>query len=228
MSPKPLTPAVAASKNAQHSGDPLVFLYELEVPTTPPTRIRLTNHDEEVAWRGNTFSRAPLSHSEVIEDTEGNLPQVALAVPNISREIGAVLAAHGGLVGQPVRVTLLSLADIGSGQPVSEAEFTIASASLTHQSASFRLQVYNPHLAALPGGRISRTSCWYKFRGKRCGYALDESVTGAVTCDHTFDGENGCTAKGALYVAAGLEAIHPERFGGYRSVPRQHKGGGGL
>lgn len=222
-----LTPFVAAEKNAVASGIPLVWLYEVEVPTSPPTRLRLCSHDEEIVWRGYTYSRAPLSHSEVVEDTEGNLPQVSLAIPNISREIGAVMEAHSGLVGQPVRVTLLSLGD-GSDQPVSEANFTIASGQVTRQAASFRLQVYNPHYAAIPGGRIARGSCWYKFGGPRCGFVVDESADGAVTCDHTYDGENGCTAKGALYVARGLEAIHPERFGGFRSVPRQNKGGGGL
>ena len=228
MSPNPLTQSVAAEKNAQASGVPFVFLYEVEVPTTPPQRIRLTNHDEEIVWRGNTYSRAPVSHSEVIEDTEGNLPQVQLTVPNLSREIGAVLASLGGLVGQPVRVTLLSLADIGSNQPVSEIDFTVATSTVSRDSAVFRLQVYNPHRAAIPGGRIARGSCWYKFGGERCGFVIDESEDGDVTCDHTFDGENGCTAKGALYVARGLAALHPARFGGFRSVPRQQSGGGGL
>ena len=228
MSPNPLTPAVAAEKNAQASGVPLVFLYEVEVPTTPPTRVRLTSHDEEIDWRGNTYSRAPVIHSEIVEDTEGNLPSVQLSVPNLSREIGAILASTSGLVGQPVRITLISLSDIGTNQPVSEIDFTVATASVSRDSAVFRLQVFNPHMTAVPGGRITRSSCWYKFRGKRCGFALSESDTGPVTCDHTFDGENGCTAKGALYTAAGLTPIHPQRFGGFRSVPRQQSGGGGL
>lgn len=228
MSPNPLTPAFSAAKNDLASEDALAFLYEIEVPTSPPTRLRLTTHDDELDWLGHTYSRAPMMHSEIIEDTEGNLPTVQLTVPNVSREITAVMSAYAGLVGQPVRVTLVSLGDMSSGQPVSLADFTIATGQVNRDAATFRLQIYNPHRAALPGGRISRTACWYKFRGPRCGFAIDEATTGAITCDHTYDGANGCAAKGALYEAEGLTAIHPKRFGGFRSVPRQSQGGGGL
>lgn len=226
MSPNPLTPGVSASKNDVQSADPLVFLYEFEIPTTPPSRLRLAGHDDEVEWLGNTYKRAPMMHSELVEDTEGNLPTLQVTVPNVSREVSAIMASYGGLADQPVRITLVSLDDLATGQPIKSIDVTVADGTLSVDSATLRLQVFNPRRAVLPGGRVARQGCWYKFKGKRCGFALSEADTGAITCDHSYDGENGCTAKGALYVAAGLEAIHPQRFGGFRSVPRQTSGGG--
>jgi phage-related protein len=226
MSPKPLTPGVSASKNDVLSSDPLVFLYEFEIPTSPISRLRLAGHDDEVEWDGNVYGRAPAMHSTMVEDLEGNLPAVQVTVPNSTREVAAIMKSFSGLADQAVRITLVSLADLSSGQPITAVDFTVVDGSVSVDSATLRLQVFSPRKATLPGGRIARQGCWYKFRGARCGFALSEADTGALTCDHSFDGENGCAAKGLLYTAAGLTAIHPGRFGGFRSVPRQQQGGG--
>jgi phage-related protein len=225
LSPNPLTPAVSASKNAVQSSDPLVFLYDISIPSTPPSRLRLVAADEEVEWRGNTYLRAPMAITEIVEDSEGNLPSVKLSIPNLSREVGAIMKSYSGLAGQTAKVLLVSLEDLSSGQPVREIDFTVADGTLTVNTAQLRLQIFSPRKATVPGGKIARQGCWYKFKGKRCGFALTEADTGAITCDHTYDGANGCTAKGALYVAEGLVAIHPMRFGGFRSIPRPAQGG---
>ncbi len=225
MSPNPLTPGVSISKNAVQSSDPFVMLLDISIPSAPPSRLRLAAHDDEVEWGGNTYQRAPMMTSEFVEDVEGNLPTLQVTVPNSTREVGAVMKSYSGLTNQSVRITFVSLADLSSAQPVREIDFTVVDGTVSVESATLRLQIFSPRKATLPGGRIARQGCWYKFKGKRCGFALSESDTGEITCDHTFDGANGCTTQGARYVTAGLTPIHPDRFGGFRSIPRQARGG---
>lgn len=224
--PKPLSNYVASQKNALRSSDVEVMLYEIEVPTSPPTRARFAVHDDEVIYQGNTYYRAPISETETTEDAEGNLPSIELVVPNAGYELAAVLNAYEGLIGQPVRIVRVSLADLSSGQPIDRIDATVADVVEDDRSVRFRLDVFNPRKIAVPGLVISRLTCPYKFRGKRCGFNLPESVTGAITCDHSYDGANGCTVKDALYTAASLTTVQSERFGGFRSVPRGTSGGG--
>lgn len=223
--PKPLTTYVASQKNALRSGDVEVMLYEIEVPTSPPTRIRLAAHDEEVSWQGNTYYRAPITETETTEDAEGNLPYVEVQVPNAGYEIAEVLNTYEGLIGQPVRILRVSLSDTAAGVPIDQIDATVADVVEDTNAVRFRLDIFNPRKIAVPGLTISRLSCPYKFRGVRCGFNLPESITGAITCDHSYAGSNGCTAKDALYTAASLDVVQSERFGGFRSVPRGTSGG---
>jgi phage-related protein len=224
--PNPLTPYVASQKNALRSGDVEVLAYEIEVPTSPPTRLRFVVHDDEILWRGNTYYRAPISETETTQDAEGNLPYIELQMPNAGYEMAAILNLYNGLIGQPVRLLLLSLSDLSSNQPILQTDANIADVDETSKGVRIRLEAFNPRRISLPGGPISRLSCWYKFRGVRCGFSLPESITGAVTCDHSYDGDNGCTAKDDLYTAASVDQTQSDRFGGFRSVPRGTSGGG--
>lgn len=224
--PKPLTPFVASDKNALRSSAVEVMLYEIEVPTDPPTRLRFAVHDEEVTWNGNVYFRAPISEAPSTEDAEGNLPYIEVQVPNAGYEIAALLNAHDGLIGRPARLLRVSLSDIASGQPIEQIDLTVADVDESTKAVRIRFEGFNPRRITLGGGGISRLTCWYHFRGLRCGYDLPVSETGAVTCDHTYDGQNGCTAKDALYVASGLSKVQSDRFGGFRGVPRGTSSGG--
>jgi len=224
--PKPLTPYVATQKNALRSGDVEVMAYEIEVPSIPPSRLRFVVHDAEIYWKGNLYLRAPISETESTEDAEGNLPHIELQLPNAGYEMAAILNNYEGLIGQPARIIRLSLADLGSGQPIDQLDVRIADVDETTKGVRVRMEVFNPRRIPIPGIGISRLSCPSKFRGKRCGFSLPASLTGAITCDHSYDGKNGCTAKDALYTAASVDKTQSDRFGGFRSVPRGTSGGG--
>jgi phage-related protein len=192
------------------SSDPWIWLYEIEVPTTPPTRYRLTPHTSAVqfgtdsAGAALTYSPFPISHREMKVSSEGDLPQVSLVVANVTREIQAVLEAHDGLVGQPVKIILANKGTLASATPTLEEDFEITGVRATDDSIVATLGQHNLWRSLFPGDRILRDHCRFQYKGARCGY------TGGITaCDKSLNGANGCVVH-----------ANQDRFGGFPSIPR--------
>lgn len=225
--PRPITQTVFEALHRFDVESPFVWLYEVEVPTDPATRIRIAaRHPVAVFFRGNTFYPFPATHSAVTETTEGDLSTTALTISNISREIVTLLEEHNGLVGQPVKVFLVSKLDLSSGNALVEQDFRIKSVSVNAESITAQLAVYNLYKAKFPALRLMRGHCRFAYRGTGCGYALAVSDGGLATCDKTYDGDNGCVVHGDNEVANGQARKHPARFGGFLGIPRQLTAGG--
>ena len=60
--------------------NPWIWLYEVEVPTDPPTRFRLTNYTEDVEYGFDgasdpiIYSRFPVSAGDIVQGKDGDLP----------------------------------------------------------------------------------------------------------------------------------------------------------
>ena len=215
-------PATTVStKNALSLDAPFIWLYEIEVPTTPPTRYRLTSHAESVdfgidsAGAALTYSPFPITHSGSEESAEGDLPTVNLSISNVSRELSSIIETHDGMVGQPVTIMLTHLADLGSGSPMAKDEFTIETLELSESVIAVRLGRYDLYAVQFPNQRALRYFCRWKYKGSECGY-----LGALATCDKTLSGSNGCEAHGTDETAAGLPVIHPNRYGGFPGIPR--------
>ena len=126
-----LHPFFMAEKNALATDGQWVWLYEVEVPTTPPTRYRFAKNNQEVRFRGNLYYPFPVTHTVLKQTESGSLPSLTMTVSNVSREVMATLEAHGGLIGQPVRLILTNLRAITSNQSVIEHDFKIISVTAT-------------------------------------------------------------------------------------------------
>ena len=210
MSPNPLVPpALMAGKNLLASSEEWLWLYEVEVPTSPPTTYRLVRSTALVVFRGHRYYPFPIGHGVSQEGSSGNLPSTSLTVSNVTREVMGVLETHGGLVGQTARIicTTRSVAEAGIDGAMSEARYKIMSTTATESTVSMSL---------------SDTPLY----DTQCGYVVPE-VNGnfVATCDKTLSGPKGCEMHGASETAAGLTAVHPERFGGFPGIPTPSRGG---
>ena len=67
-----------AEKNLLATGDAWVWLYEIEVPTDPPTRYRLASVPEQVTFRDNVYYPFPITHTVMRETESGDLPSVTM------------------------------------------------------------------------------------------------------------------------------------------------------
>lgn len=225
--PRKLSTAVFEAIQKLDNVDAFIWLYEVEVPTSPPTRLRFAGrHPEAITFRGNLYYPFPITHSPVAENTEGDLSTTSLTVSNISREIATILEAHDGLAGQAVRTMLVSAFDLASGNPMIEQDYTIRELSMNGMSITAQLAVYNVYRSRFPALRLMRGHCRFGYRSPGCGYAVPVSSGGLSLCDKTYDGLNGCIAHGANEVTNGYDELHPARFGGFRGIPRQPAGGG--
>lgn len=207
--------------------DPLVFLYAIDLPTDPPTKLRVTPYPETLyLGRDNTGAAVPyypfaIGHDESTGDVEGSLPTITLKAQNLTREMVALLEAYGGLAGQKVRIVLARLSDLPDGTPQREEIYKVLSASATETTAELRLGQNELERQLMPGRRITRLHCAHVYGGPGCGY--DTTRAGALqTCSKLEDGPNGCIEHGLDEAAASLPNNHPEpRMLRFRGVPRE-------
>jgi len=218
---------ILEEKNQPATPERCIGLYELVVPTDPPTRYRLTRGPEAVSYRGFSYSPCPVSHEMITRDREGNLPETTLTVSNVSREIIQTFEAHEGLVGQEVKIILAhSLTSGADGVPVAEETFRVIQSAADAKAATLTLGTRSLFDQKVPKTRRMRTHCRHQYRSPECGYSLDESDPNFIsTCDKSLSGPNGRKVHGASYTAAGETPIHPERFGGFPGIPVQQTGG---
>ena len=210
---------LAPFKNALATGSRLVWLYEIEVPTSTPTRYRFCTQMEPVTFRGNEYSPFPITHETMKEGADGDLPTLALTVSNVSREIGGTLESYNGLVGQRVKVMLVLMTENQETSPqdplkaILEWDFKITSMAATAEGASAQLGDISLYQVFMPASRISKRYCRFQYKDDGCGY-----VGSLPTCDKSLDGPMGCTAHKD-------DGLHPQRFGGFPGVPIKKTGG---
>tara|TARA_R110002110_G_scaffold171854_3_gene374495 strand:- start:628 stop:1302 length:675 start_codon:yes stop_codon:yes gene_type:complete len=222
MSPPITTPdfaALAGFKNALATGSRFVWLYEIEVPTSTPTRYRLCAQTEEVTFDGNIYSPFPITHGTMQEGADGDLPTLNLTVSNISREIAGTLETYNGLIRQPVKIMLVLMTNSydttpSSSQAILEWDFKITAMSINDEAASATLGDISLYEVNVPKNKIAKRYCRFQYRDAQCGY-------GGVMphCDKSLEGPAGCKAHG------GDSPDHPNRFGGFPGAPTKKSGG---
>lgn len=205
--------------------DPYAWLYAIDVPSTPRTKLRLTAYPEKILFERDLIGAAieylpsSVSHEDVKTDTEGTIPQIQLSFQNVTRESVALLETHGGLIGEKVRVVLLRVADAPDGNPTIDEAYDILESAASETDVSLTLGRAAMTQKRFPDRRISRTYCAHDYGGPGCGY--DTTRAGALqTCTKLLEGTNGCKAHGADELAAGVPVRHPQRMLFFPGVPR--------
>ena len=217
---------VLQEKNQLATLERFIWLYEIWVPTSPPTAYRFTRQIESVSHGGYTYSPFPISHDTVTRDSTGDLPTTGLTASNVSREVISTLELYEGLVGQKVRIILTHSLLAGTSTMIAEEVYEVLNSSANADAVTLILGTANLYDSSVPKARMSRLQCRHQYRGAGCGYALDEGNANYLSgCDKTLAGLNGCNAHGASYTAASLTPIHPERFGGFPGIPTPTTGG---
>ena len=187
---------------------PFVWLFEVEIPTTPPTRARLAAYTEDITYGASTtgadvvYTAYPFEVSAVQEDNAASLPRLTVSISNEAREVQALVEEYDGLIGQPVVLQLVNVSTLAAGAyRIYEGEVI----TLTGDAESVAIEVgsYSLSTQLLPSQRALRDYCRHKYKGARCKY------TGALpTCDKSLNGADGCEVHS-----------NADRFGGFFSLP---------
>jgi lambda family phage minor tail protein L len=205
-----------------------VWLFEVEVPTSPATRYRVTSHTTSIIFGSNSagedieYFPFPMQVGTMDQNKDGDLPEIQVAVSNVTREIGAAIETYDGLQGQPVVIRLVNMAHLVDFNDQIPTNARVRSAKVTGDVVAFTLSPYNLMQERVPRYRFLRDHCPYLFGGDRCGYVIPatpgETVgTGFSTCPKT---RPACEERGDDEVARALARLHPERFGGWIGLPR--------
>lgn len=207
-------------KNLLATGNEWVWLYEIEVPTDPPTRYRFVGTPQQVNFRGNTYYPFPITHTVMKSTDSGSLPSITLTASNVSREIIATLESYQGLIGQPARIILANMGSLSSGQGAVEHDFRVMTMTATEEACAASLGDISLYETFFPGQRMMRHFCRHQYRGSACGYSVASGDANYLaTCDKSLDGANGCEVHGDSETLAGTAVIHPDRFGGFPGIP---------
>jgi lambda family phage minor tail protein L len=202
---------------------PWVWLLEVEIPTSPPTRYRFAANPDAIVFAGQTYSPFPFAVGEIRTTAEGDIPTMDVTVDNAAPVIGFAVEEYAGLTGQPVRVMIVNAADLTnpSSSIVEEAE--IQSASVSASAVTFTLAAYSLYRLIIPAHRYVARGCRWVYGSAECGYELVTGATNAVGGGFSFCRKSlaQCRQRGEDELARAVTVLHPKRFGGAPGIPRQ-------
>lgn len=197
-----LSVATAIEKNKIASDVAFVMLLDIAVRDEAGDvveHLRLAKNSENLVYRGETYQAANFNvkfKADVEEE-----PTMSVDAQDPSGFIRERMEAYGGGIGSDCTMIVVNSGNLIQ-PPEIEETFTVVGASTQGFVVSFTLGVENPLNVRFPRIHQYRDQCPYVFKGERCRYA------GAATkCDFTYDGADGCRAKG-----------NQANFGGYRGL----------
>jgi len=185
-------------KNA--SANKPIFLYKLSDYDGASSNLFFAEYDENVTFDGQEYTRFPIKHEFVEENSQGQTASIRLIVSNVSRLIQAYLEQYD-LRGKQVDIIQVFADKLDDSSAKMIDTFYIDSYSADEKAVAFNLSTKMDVIELqLPGRRYLRTHCSWKFKGTECGYS-----GGEASCNRSFQ---RCK-----------ELANQERFGGFPSIP---------
>lgn len=166
-------------KNKLSASGAFINLFQIDI--TGESAIRLAQNTEDVTWGGNTYSAFPIRLNEVNENLQGKISSTLVQFSNVDRTLEPYLAAHNGMVGAVITVTIVHSDHLAESDPVLEDEFTIMEAVSDENWVTFTVGGVSPFQRRFPRDRYLSTVCRHFFKGPLCLYAGADT-----TCDHTL------------------------------------------
>ncbi len=162
--------------------------------------LRFAEYDSDVTYRGDVYSRFPLSHENIGENTQGEIDQVNVTLSNVSRLIQGYLEQYD-LRGKKVVIRKVWANQLTDPNAYTDSIYYIDSYTADEKDVVFTLSSkFDVRDLELPARRFSRNYCAWKFKSGECGYAGAESE-----CNKTLQ---RCR-----------ELQNQIRFGGFPSIP---------
>lgn len=212
-----------SEKNRLAQPDPLIWLIEVEVPTVPPTRFRITNYNDTVSFGstslgvGLQYSPFPALHGEISQSGKGDLRDFQVSVGNVTLELMSAIDSYAGLIGQSVVLKLVSSVALNDPNAVMRHDGKISACSVDFEKATFTIGATNLTKANFPKNRYVANHCRWRYGGSECGYIIPASPTNVIgggfsSCGRTLA---ECDIRGLDEAARAVTVQHPLRFGGF-------------
>lgn len=198
---KTLTSALIAKSNTL--ADAGAWLALISVDIADGTVLRLTPNPASVTFDGLTYQPWPMQIDQVQQDSTGGLPDLTVALSNVTREISAYLEVND-VRGRRVTLQYVHSANLADPAALAVDErYDITAVRVRADVATFVLGQERLESHVFPGGRFLRDYCRWIYKSADCGYA------GALaSCDKILEGPNGCRAHTNL-----------PRYGGFPLLP---------
>lgn len=207
-----LPPGLLAESQKPQGGK-WIWLYDIEVDRTTLAvpYFALCDYHKPIVWGGQTWYPAPIAHSDIRRDGDGNLPEVTVSVSNVSREVMGYLETGEGFSERPLIMRQVHEDWIGSASDKLAITLTIDRVEVSDAAVAFVCSESNLWQEAFPSEFFERDRCGRTYKGFGCHYRGPEA-----TCDRR---SVTCGARGDAEVALGYPRLHPRLFGGMPGLP---------
>lgn len=201
--------ALIAESNKQRQAKAWFWLYDIELDTDAAESrwLSLAGTDEDVTYRGRTYTAYPVTHGDIEATGGGDIPKLDAAISNVDGSAAEFLRTYDGLEDRRIRIRLVHEDLVSLDVDTVPYDTKIASATIRNEVVVFQLGEPPLHALFFPSGVFSRLKCRHRFRGPRCGWTSAQAGS-ATSCDLSLDGPNGCVAHN-----------NETRWGGYASLP---------
>ena len=207
---------------------PWRWLYELEVLSEPPQRIRVTNAEQAISFGFDAngsplvYEPAPLVMGEIQRTADGDQPSLQVQFGNASLELAALLEELDGFDGSRAVVRLVNSDHLDDTAQQLAFHAEVLDVQVTAELVTIDLGLNPLAIIQALRERYMRLHCRFSYGSARCGARTDVPGLLALvpTCART---RSACDEVGAAELAVGLPVIHPLRFGAWPSLPRQSK-----
>ena len=176
-----------------------IYLYTIENPAGDGVDLNYAGWDTDIVFNGITYQKFPITHDEISENADGELPSTSAQISNISRLIEAYMQSYD-LRGKKVTIKMVYANLLDDPDCYVEFSAYIDSYTSNVKDVIFTLMSKLSVLGVqVPIGIFSKRRCQFIFKDTYCAYA------GAATeCDHS---RAACRALG-----------NQQRFGGHPSI----------
>jgi lambda family phage minor tail protein L len=162
--------------------------------------LRFAQYDADVTYQGDVYSRFPLTHENISENTQGEIDQVVVTLSNISRLIQGYLETYD-LRGKKVTIRKVWANQLSDPNAFTDMIYFIDSYTADENNVVVTLSSkFDVRDFELPARRYSRNYCSWKFKSPECGYLGAQGE-----CNKTLQ---RCRELG-----------NQVRFGGFPSIP---------
>jgi len=177
-----------------------IYLYTIE-DYNGSVDLNLAEWDTDITYDGVTYTKFPIKHDDIGENSQGEIANFKVTVSNVNRIIQAYLEGYD-LRGKKVTITLVWANQLNDADTNIKFIYYIDNYIVTQDAVEFVLSgKYDIIDLTLPRGIYNRNYCRWKFKSTECGYAGAQT-----TCD-----KRKATCKTTMNNIA--------RFGGFPSVP---------
>ncbi len=152
-----------------------IYLYTIYDYDGVGNNLNLAEWSEDIVFDGVTYSKFPISHDEVGENSQGQTPSIRIRIANVSRLIQYYLETYDWR-GKKVLVRLVFLDKLAIADCKLDFIFYIDSYTANEKAAEFNLLPKVDALQiTLPRRTHSRNYCQWRFKSDECGYAGAET-----------------------------------------------------
>jgi phage-related protein len=218
---------LSSAVHALSSGDPLIFLAEVEVPTDPQTRYRLTTHVVDTVFGTSstgadvTYYRFPIDFDSIKTDVEGSIPIISFMIANGDPALLSTLFTHRGMTGRPVVLRFVLQSELDDVTSHIRFDGKVRAVRVREDGIAFSVSATNLYGRQKPSRRYQAKRCRVtEFGNAECGYPKNATGAAFSTCPRTLA---ACEARGDDEVVLGLPRQHPERFNAELSMARNRQ-----